>query len=202
MDITRQRRKHLQTSHALKQSFIELVLNSHEPDMVTISQITDKADFNRSTFYFHFKNKEELLEDMFNDALQGIYDAVKYPFIRNEKSYETDISFITSLLCNHIENNKRLFKSLAIMSVSPSLFIRMEKFIYRIFTNEFTFYKQADTQQLDYEISIIYHITSTVGVLRYWIASDFKYSSEYISKQLTLNHTSLPVYIKVKGLTE
>ncbi|WP_337103821.1 TetR family transcriptional regulator [Paenibacillus sp. YIM B09110] len=71
MDTTRHNRRQLGTNHALKQAFIELLLESGEPDDITVSEIMDRASFNRSTFYFHYQNKIELIEDLYADARKG-----------------------------------------------------------------------------------------------------------------------------------
>ena len=48
------------TRHALQDALIQLILENGY-DSVTIEEITDRADLGRTTFYLHFKDKEELL---------------------------------------------------------------------------------------------------------------------------------------------
>jgi AcrR family transcriptional regulator len=48
------------TRHALQDALINLILEKGY-DTVTIEEITDHADLGRTTFYLHFKDKEELL---------------------------------------------------------------------------------------------------------------------------------------------
>jgi AcrR family transcriptional regulator len=48
------------TRHALENALISLILEKGY-DAVTIEEITDRADLGRTTFYLHFRDKEELL---------------------------------------------------------------------------------------------------------------------------------------------
>lgn len=47
------------TRHALQKALISLILEKGY-DAVTIEEITDRADLGRTTFYLHFKDKEDL----------------------------------------------------------------------------------------------------------------------------------------------
>ena len=38
---------------------------------ISIAEITDKAEVSRPTFYLHYKNKEEVLEDYLDSIIQG-----------------------------------------------------------------------------------------------------------------------------------
>ena len=48
------------TRRALQKSLVDLILEQGY-DAVTIEEITDRADLGRTTFYLHYKDKEELL---------------------------------------------------------------------------------------------------------------------------------------------
>lgn len=47
------------TRHALQEALISLILDEGY-DAVTIEEITDRADLGRTTFYLHFRDKEDL----------------------------------------------------------------------------------------------------------------------------------------------
>lgn len=48
------------TRRALQEALVQLILEKSY-DAVTIEEITDRADLGRTTFYLHFRDKEELL---------------------------------------------------------------------------------------------------------------------------------------------
>ncbi|MFF2482352.1 TetR/AcrR family transcriptional regulator [Paenibacillus sp. NPDC058071] len=192
MDTTRQSRKHLHTNHVLKTSYIHLILESNEPDSVSVSEISDRADYNRSTFYFHYKNKEELLEDMFYDALHGIAQALREPFKQQELISLQEGVIMTTFICRHIEQHQHLFQALAKVSSKPSLFERIEQLLMTMFMEEVILIKDSKDQRLDYEMSVIYHTSSTVSLIKYWMTTNFKYSASFLCEQIH-NNSLLPI---------
>ena len=68
-DINRQMKKKQLTEQLLKSAFVDLILENDGADAITVSEISDRADFNRGTFYIHYQNKSDLLEALYEDAL-------------------------------------------------------------------------------------------------------------------------------------
>ncbi|MFK3192423.1 TetR/AcrR family transcriptional regulator [Staphylococcus aureus] len=76
MTIDRRIRK---SQVAMRNAFIEL-LHQHQLEEITVQQIADLADVNRSTFYTHYYDKYDLLEKLEDQQLEEIRD-----FIHDEK---------------------------------------------------------------------------------------------------------------------
>lgn len=57
------------TRHALEEALIGLILEKGY-DAVTIEEITDRADLGRTTFYLHFRDKEELLMNAIDTMIE------------------------------------------------------------------------------------------------------------------------------------
>ena len=80
---------------ALQESFKKLILK-HNFDKITIKMITDDAGLIRPTFYNHYADKYEVLEEIFyNDIFKGSkmlienkmpYEAIYYMFSRIESN--------------------------------------------------------------------------------------------------------------------
>ena len=51
------------TKLQLKQAFIKL-MEEKNYDQITVTDIVNRADYNRATFYRHYNFKEELAEEM------------------------------------------------------------------------------------------------------------------------------------------
>ena len=71
----RQDRRITRTRNQLREALFELILEKGY-DTVTIEEITDRANLGRTTFYLHYKDKEQLLlesiNSIANDLLQQI----------------------------------------------------------------------------------------------------------------------------------
>jgi len=199
LDTSRQNRKPLQLNHALKSALIQLLLESDNPGSITVSEITDRAGFNRCSFYFHYKNKNGLIDDLFDDALKGISDSLREPLNVHKEVLISEVSNPTAtMLLNHVEKNQMLFKALTKISPRPDLFDRIESMLWRLLNDEFVLNKGSQDQNVDYEINIAFHITSLTGVIRYWVATDFQVSADYIIEQIIVNTKLSPTSLIAK----
>ncbi|MGT9231330.1 TetR/AcrR family transcriptional regulator, partial [Enterococcus faecalis] len=66
-----QDRRIRKSQQAIRQAFIDL-LHKQELEQITVQQISDLADVNRSTFYTHYIDKYDLLEQMEDEQVKEI----------------------------------------------------------------------------------------------------------------------------------
>ena len=62
------------TQHALRHALMELVMEKGY-DRVTVQDVIDRADVGRSTFYSHFRDKEDLFLSGIEDEVREAFDA-------------------------------------------------------------------------------------------------------------------------------
>lgn len=67
------------TRLALKNAYIDLI-EKYTDDQITVVMITQYADVNRATFYDHFSNKSDLLEEILCDVRDGLKEEILTPF--------------------------------------------------------------------------------------------------------------------------
>jgi len=190
--LHRQERKRRQSTNALKAAFIDLILESNDANAITVSEIADRADYNRSTFYFHYKDKQEILEDLFKDAIEGFRNAVTVTFSKVQSVNLDKVSPSTRLSFEHVENNKKLFKALHAIRKTDSLYERLEQLYIEMFTGNYHFSRRHDEPTIDQEMTVNYQIHAMIGIIKCWIQSDFKYSASYMSEQITKVHVNRP----------
>jgi AcrR family transcriptional regulator len=75
MDTTKTDRRVLRTRRLLRESLLALILKKGF-DNVTIEEITEGADVGRTTFYLHYRDKEDLLFECINGAVDGLVTEV------------------------------------------------------------------------------------------------------------------------------
>lgn len=194
----RQMRKKKITISVLKEAFIDLILENNDIDDITISEITAHADLNRGTFYIHFGNKIELIEVMYNDAIEGLRQALILPYKDTNRVLLDGVVPSTSLIFDHIEENKKLFKALSLIEAKPNLYSRLSDMWWEQFTTEIQFEREMELSKTDYEIFLSYQMNATLGVIKYWITNDFVYSAASMAKQLTSFYSDKVVAMKIK----
>ena len=73
-------RRTRRTKNIFKGHFVQLVKDKGYKN-VTVTDIVEKADYNRSTFYLHFKDKEDLAEELVAEILEELEAAFHKPFV-------------------------------------------------------------------------------------------------------------------------
>ncbi|TXO01871.1 TetR/AcrR family transcriptional regulator, partial [Staphylococcus aureus] len=102
MTIDRRIRK---SQVAMRNVFIEL-LHQHQLEEITVQQIADLADVNRSTFYTHYYDKYDLLEKLENQQLEEIRDFIHDEKLNGAVKLSTDnIHQIMTVLIEMIEKD-------------------------------------------------------------------------------------------------
>ncbi|OPG97532.1 TetR family transcriptional regulator [Chryseobacterium mucoviscidosis] len=85
----------LRTRKLIMDSFIQLAKEKDFKD-ITINDITTKATVNRATFYYHFKDKYDLLEKVVKEEMMG--NVINEIAAHHELNRKTIISVFLSLI--------------------------------------------------------------------------------------------------------
>jgi AcrR family transcriptional regulator len=68
-------RRIIRTRRLLRDALLALILEKGY-DSVTIEEITDRADVGRTTFYLHYRDKEDLLLECINGAIDELVEEI------------------------------------------------------------------------------------------------------------------------------
>ena len=87
------------TQKVLKESLLE-ILKERPIERVTVKEICDRADINRSTFYVHYGSPQELFDSIKLDLFHEI---------KEKKRDYSDIKSYMNEICDIIYENRELF---------------------------------------------------------------------------------------------
>lgn len=102
------------TKQAIKESFIALVKQKGY-NKVSVTDIVNKANINRNTFYLHYQDKEDLIKKLLNDSalkigkLLGYADFLKHTNFSNIS--ELQIRWGLRIILNNMEDELDLYKT-------------------------------------------------------------------------------------------
>lgn len=99
-------RRILRTRNTLTAALLSL-LSERGWDELSVQDICDQANIGRSTFYAHFRNKEELLASGFNHLREALQQAAKS--VDSEPSVR--FRFVGGLL-EHLVENRNVFRAI------------------------------------------------------------------------------------------
>ena len=177
------------TKMVLKDSLLEL-LKKKPIEKITVSELAQKADINRATFYIHYYDAFDLLEkteDEFYDKIMKSFDSPE------TESFHAILE--TSL--NEIYNNRKLCEVLfgrfgdmkfleKILSLSGSKVI------------EFWQSKSPETDISTLELINSFSMGGNTNLVKSWVNNGFKLSvKELLSVMLNLNSKGTDYYIKL-----
>lgn len=108
-------RRIARTQVAIKSAMIELILEKHY-DEITVQNIIDRANVGRSTFYAHYRDKE----DLFRRDWEGMLDFFTAPI--NRESLEEGRLVQVSALFQHVKDFHHLYRALVRSGKADRLF--------------------------------------------------------------------------------
>lgn len=152
------------TKRAFANSFVELSKN-RQLNKITVKEICEKAELSRNAFYFHYKDINDLVEDIENSIISELElmltEIEKIPFPRT--IYATIDGFI-----DLFEERKDTVLMLMDKSFSTSFTERISRmfseFNYKYFRDF-----HGDGSRISFEFFYIYLSGGLYDVVRYWL---------------------------------
>lgn len=170
------------TRQLLKDALVSLI-SEKGFDAVTIQEILDRANVGRSTFYFHYQDKQDLLHSCFEDfnILFAQYDT-SAPKGKKYTGSLTESDFTLNFL-KFVANNHRLFKAL-LGKDGVAMFIHPVHELVLKYVNETLKASVSRKMQsaLQLEIQTHYLASAFIGTLRWWIDADMPCTAEELNK--------------------
>lgn len=174
------------TKQSLKDALISLI-EEKELASISITDIVNKSDVNRSTFYTHFRDKDELLNCIINDLLEGMIQCMSDDSILTppEKKQLSGACPTALQLFTYIENHSTYFKTLLNHQKLPQFMIHFSDAMYRFYLKEIK--SQTNENQLINQGFFASYLSSVlVGFIYHWLVNtDMKYSSDFIAHEFT-----------------
>lgn len=158
------------TKNLLRDAILALTVERGEFHSIQITEITDRANVARSTFYLHYGEKEELLYDALGKEFHQFMREVQVYY---QKEYAP--IHVLSLL-RYIEDHPRYFKVVLSCVGTEKAFEQTRKTFEDWLINwmDFSVFNHALPPEL-----ISYHISSTVlSCIRWWLEKDDGYTPE------------------------
>lgn len=162
--------KKAETKQKLRDSFFELYALKRI-DKIGIKEITDRAGFNRGTFYIHYKDIYDLLEQTEEELLQVI--SMFADNLMDAVFHAGDI-YAAFPPAEFFQRYGKYMKVLVGPNGDPSFMVRLRNFVKELFTKEINRLglKNIDTEKAEYVFE--YVSSAQIGILTHWFQNDMK----------------------------
>ena len=167
MKQMRDDRKTRYTRNVLKDSLIEL-MKQKPISKITIKEICETADINRTTFYAHFADQYDLLHDIENETLSYAKEKLK-SILESDKSGAKKI--IESIFEYFAENSNHIQ-----ILMSEQGDIDFQKKLFELIY-EYCIELSADSKFADMvkdEYYFVFAVSGSVGIIQHWLKNGLK----------------------------
>ncbi len=184
------------TKRLLKNGLIELMKTKNYYE-ITVTDIITLSDYNRTTFYRHYTNKDELVKEVINDQVNSLIKVIKSAYLGENYIHLGSISPKDINVFNHIIDNKSFY---LLWNKYENIIGFSEKFLKALIV----FYKDEivlltkSEKELDNNLYSSFYAYGILGLILEWIKNDLKQTPEFMAKQMCkiLNHYPVESYLK------
>jgi AcrR family transcriptional regulator len=163
------------TRHSLQEALISLILEKGYAS-VTVQDILDRANMGRSTFYAHFRDKEDLLLSGFDHLLKDFEK--EYPTFSFQENGEKAGKELSLFIFRHTQSNLNLFKAMIGGQGGDVIEKNVHKFLSQIVRQFVTTHVPEDQLTIPLEILVLYIVKSYMALLIWWLDHDTPYPPE------------------------
>jgi AcrR family transcriptional regulator len=164
-------RRQQKTRNLVYQAFAKL-LHQESYSSITVKEIIDAANIGRSTFYQHFEDKEDLLNQIADDLFNHVF-ITHGEGESHEHSESLTLKEQLAHFAYHLKNNP-LYFDLLTSPASSFFFDHIKKRLIPYFRNSLAF----KNKKIPREFLVESAVTSFLSILGYWLKDKMKESPE------------------------
>jgi len=131
-------------------------------DKITVKEITQKAGYNRSTFYVYFRDAYDVLEKLEDTLIPNLGELPPISGLSNDFSLPTD------LFMDLFEHSRQYYAVLLSENGDPAFASRLKRVIKPLLASVFSGSSDVADTTLDYTLE--YTLSAMIGILSYWIS--------------------------------
>ncbi len=169
------------TLYKIHNSFVKLI-NEKDYNEITIQDILDDSKVSRSTFYAHYKTKDELLLSVSNHIFEHVFSKTLEEEKTHDYSKDTfyDYRHLIEHLFYHVKDEKELFEGIFKSSGTDLFMDEFRKQLFKFADSYFNNYPYRDVIPL--ELKKLIAVEDFLVILKYWVNNGLKESPEEITK--------------------
>ena len=162
------------TKKSLAEALIDLALEKAY-DEITIQEITDRADIGYRTFFRHYSDKDELLEDVLSTEMMAMRAlmAPPPPEFFMDPDIQPAVLADSAIIFRHVQEHSDLYRVLLLSDrtiVQPIKTIAIREF-------KANYGPLIDTE-IPFDIIAHHMVSAMIALLRWWLDNDMSFTPE------------------------
>lgn len=169
------------TRNAINHAFMEL-LNEKEFEQITINDLSERANVNRGTFYLHYMDKYDLLDQYIEDHLSKMMNSCTVTTLEENMEEKDEAVRALQSLFVYIEENMTFFSIMLTRKKTSAFREQMLEVASTVIR------KKIDgggiNQNMDKELMVQFMASAFVGIAEDWILNQMPHSPQYMAEQI------------------
>ena len=169
------------TKHFLKKAFIDMV-HKKGFSAVTVKDIVEHAQYNRTTFYVYYQNIDNLVDELMEEMFEAIQYNSMSKYESNSRVKVQELTTNSFELLYYIYDHRDYFTLLLLEDTLPLMHQQLPEAIFTLLKNKF---------DIQYGVSVVddysqkrYMAYGTAGLILDWIAQDFDATPSEMTERL------------------
>ncbi len=146
-------------------------------EAVTVQDILDKADVGRSTFYAHFRDKDDLLLSGF-DHLRTLFEQQQQALLAAKSGgQDTQFNMILELF-RHTGQHHKLYKAIAGKQSGEMILKYLHRYLYDMLLVPHKALMKNKKAPIPIELTTHWIVSSLLSLMIWWLENDMPYPPE------------------------
>jgi AcrR family transcriptional regulator len=169
----------------ISEAFLKILPQKYFAE-ISVVDIAQQANINRSTFYAHFLDKEDLLENMVKEKFQLLEQLLveRNSHLGSVPSFNEPDPIFT-VLFEHILEHDEFYRVMLLINPAGNFNNRLNEVIRETFFDRISQLDMEQKVQVPLDILLDHISFSTMGMIHKWIADHKVYSPHHMALQLT-----------------
>jgi AcrR family transcriptional regulator len=168
----------IKTKQTIHKALLFLLKNKPLPH-IKITELCKEAAINRGTFYFHYQNVDDVLQELFEEIMHDLQVSYDEPL---KKGFDINVTILTPnsvKIFDHVKKYEDFYK--IVLSENASM-----KYYYMLFAEICKLMAKSDFGKKEVHSNYFhaYSANAIIGLLIQWYLNDFKDSVDDMNKQL------------------
>ncbi|KKK34440.1 hypothetical protein WQ57_23110 [Mesobacillus campisalis] len=168
----------IKTKRLLKNSFLQLLQEEKFED-ISITSIVERARISRVTFYNHYDNKENLLNEIIDDVITDFVNAYREPYQTLKNFSIKDVKTTSLLVFDHVYRNATFYKAIVRSHLLTFFSSQLTLAIKKLGKTDF----RVSDSKINHDLFTTYLAYAIPGLIIEWVKDGMKYSPIYMSEQ-------------------
>lgn len=168
-------RRTVKTKRAIRKAFLEL-LQQKNINRISVVEISKLADLGRGTFYLHYQDVYELMEQLENELIEDLEELYSASFLGDNTM---NILKFTDTLTEYMAANREVFLVLARTENGGRTMDKIKQFFnQKILSDNSNIVTEMDRAE------VLFSVSGVFGVLEAWLKADMTTPFKSVSEML------------------